>query len=373
MNSDKKVIDRTNKIMKRYGVPFINESQQNTKTLDEDTRRDVTDFLTTFVTAMVIARVHPISQLTEKDILITVRVLDTFLSTDEETNELFNEIMQVGSLFLWWLAINDDSKLTTQQIMNTFEKINDPSQSLFAMFGGGDDNLDDLDAEDPDRDAYNYDRSDLPKYRDDTAANLRLTALDLAEKMVESGRLKPIIGKISDAFEDDMIYNLADVVSHLYGEYRLTPSRWTKKALKGVLTGFVIKDAAIRPKEYPQFGDILKAFMDVAAQNGFVSKRVADRMKRAIDEAEPEMIQLGAHKRNFSKGKRKLMTIYNPDHSIKDLDSQFSDSSAGQFFDDMAADDSMSAPKPGSEGRVISLSKWKKQNKKKKKRKPKKR
>ncbi|MFD1124080.1 hypothetical protein ACFQ22_01715 [Lentilactobacillus raoultii] len=374
MNSDKEIIDRVNKIMRQYGSPFIDGSRQLLEKFGENNQKTASDFLISFLIAMVSASVHPIPQLTEEDIMVTVGAIDTALPTDVETNELFDEIVQTGYLFLWSLAGQGDIELTPGQVTKAFGAVTD-YQPMFSDFDELEDmdDFDEVDPDDPDWEIYHYERPDLPEYRVTTANRIRATALDLAEKLVDSGQLKPIVGKVSELYEDDVIFNLVGVVSHLYGEYRRTPSRWTKKALKGVLTGYLVKDASIRPVEYSQVGAILKTFMTFAAKNRFVSEKIAERMKRAIDEIEPKMIQLGSDKQNFSEDKRDWLANTNANHFMKEDDDQFSDVSDDQLFDNSASDNASSSTKPGSEGRVISLSKWKKQNKKKKKRKPKKR
>ncbi len=315
-----------------------------------------------FIIAMVSVGVHPLSEVGAEDIVTAMNALVISMPTDDETNETFENIAQFSCFFLWWLSARGDIKLTTEQIAKAFKEATDEHQPT-------PDDFDDMDVDlnnvDPCREMYHYDRRDLPEYLDKTAGKIRETGRNIAEELVDSGELKPIIGNASELVEEDIVSNLTDLVSHLYGEYRLTPSKWTKKALKGVLTGFLIKDAWIRPNEYPQVGAILKLFLTFAVDTDFVSEKIADRMKRAIDEVEPEMIRLGSDKGHFSEGKRHWVAKTNANHIVsKDV------RQSSMPLDDVEPSD-FDFPEvptePGSEGRVISLAQWKKKNKKRKK------
>ncbi len=371
MNDEDEVINRAGKIMRQYGESFIDDGQENTGNLDEDDKAETSNLLMPFIIALVSAGGYPLSKLTTGDIETAVDMLDFTMPPDDNATAAFNVIVRFGYLFLGWLAMRGDINLTLEQIADTFEKLASDQQPVPGDFDDLDD-IDDLDYEDPDREIYHYDRPGLPEYQERTAGRIRETATDLAEELVDSGKLKPIIGQVGEVFEDDIISALTDLVSHLYGEYRRTPPKWTKKALKGVLTGYLIKDAWIRPNEYPQVGAILKSFMTFAAENRFVSKQIADRMRRAIDEVEPEMIRLGSDKRHFSEEKRNWLASTAADHVLKDDAPQFSNLFDDQPLEAGDSDAPVAPTESGSEGRVISLSQWKKQNKKKKK-KPKKR
>ncbi|MFD1124082.1 hypothetical protein ACFQ22_01725 [Lentilactobacillus raoultii] len=309
--------ERVDQLMNQYGKPFIDDQHFSDPHLtDQQIKDDYTNLLRAFLSAFVVATSRPISQLSKQEIIATVDTFDQLLPTGDDYTLYFENSVRTGATFLIWLSDKGIVSLTPQQIANAFNE-RTMAASMDEMPMNIKEGFDTY-LVDRDREAYHYDRPSLTAYQDGTAGNIRITIGQTAQALFDSPQFKSEMGQITHGYTLDIFDYLIGMASHLYGEFRKTPKSWTKKALKSVLTGYLIKDATIRPEEYPETVTILKMFMDVAAQEHVTTKTIAERMKRAIDEVAPEMIQLGKNRRHFSNKKKGMLADMDEDHTLKD-------------------------------------------------------
>ncbi len=321
MNDDKKeLIQKTTEdIIEKYGSKFFDGFDFPSAGLSKERANAAySAALNTFVMGLVLAGVRSIPQLTEAQITSAIRIVDDGLPDEGPYNDYFDTVMQVGQLFLMWLSKQGTLKLSNAQMKAAFQqadKLLEQQQQL--------DPLTDLEDyafnnDDPDRKDYHYDNPKLPKFNLAMAAQIRMRIGPLVSTFVIDGPLKKVLGQVNTATRDDIGIYLIGLAEHMYGEYRRTPSRWSQKTLRGVLTGYFVKDALIFPDEYPQVASILKAFMDFCAEKKFITGSMADLMKRGIDKYAPEMVKLGADEANFSQRKRDNLAAMDEKHVYQD-------------------------------------------------------
>lgn len=353
-------------IMTQYGYRFIDERGIEIPGVTEAEKSDLDNRLRAFFYVLVGSMAKPISRLTENDLTQILCDQHRFLSDEpgDDVAQYFFSIVEITYIFLNWLSARGDIQLTSGQINTAYRRMT-AAIGIFNDFSRNHSNVTETDAAlgDPGRAMYYYDRPTLPAFNHELATVVWNKVEPVANDFINFGYLTPITGEKNFWFKDDLVTNLRQIGLHLYGEHRQMPDEWTVGALKDILTGYTIKDARIFPSEYSQFGTILKAFMDFSVTEGLTYERVAEQMKQAIEEIEPEMIRLGADETRFSADKKWWLKTTNPDHSAKGTTKQERELAKNPSY---PFNKVVLANQAGHEGHSIPLSQWKKKNRHKK-------
>ncbi len=319
MAKEQEIYDRVNQIVKQYGLRFVNTFPLSKKqAADKTSRLRLINDIGAFLLGLVTVNLNVIPQISQQDIVAAVKYTDEGLPADAVSDIVFKAIVSDGQLFLSDLADQGVLSMTKKQVNQAFQlaalgrvqKSKEATMPFVTFESSVANNENDPDVED-----YHYEDPKLPKLNWETASQIKVRAGYLAQEFVYGKALKRIIGAVSTEVKNSMALNLTKFAEHMYGEYRRTPSQWSQKALKGIMTGYFVKDAFIFPDEYPQVADILKGYMDYCAQNKFVAGRIADLMKRGVDKYALEMVQLGADKANYSKRKRAGLAALEEKHA----------------------------------------------------------
>lgn len=352
-------------VMAQYVKPFLDQEGLKIPGVTKENRDHIFELLRTFNAGIIFATSGAFPKMTEEDVGNALRRVDYSYPKGDKYVQLFYEIAEIGYMFLRWLSAQNKVELTLSQINGAYRTVSAAAGSV-NEFPSNDLHVSETDGllVDPGRAMYYYDRETLPMFQREVAIKVWQKTEKVATEFIEQGHLKRVAGETTGWFKDDLVFNLMHIAIHLYGEHRQKPTQWTAEALKDILTGYVVKDAAIFPDEYSQFGEILKAFMDFAVEKRLTSKQVAERMKQAIEEIEPEMIRLGADQTHFSADKKWWLKTTNPDHSVKGFNEQIQELAKEQGF---ATNGTGFTNQIGNEGRKMSLSQWKKRKRRKKK------
>ncbi len=306
MKSLEKTLAQANEIFEDYGVDFLNSLPLTKKQkMDKAARTEQADALGTFFVGLVRANVKSVSKITRQDVLSTIDLVDKDLPKDSRGSAFFDFSIRMGIKFLKWLSDQDILKMTNEQIDEALQQaiIQRVQQTSI---------LAELVASSPeesnsDRETYHYDKSELPKFNPVTAAKIRAKMRNIVAAFVTQGALDEVSHSISTRLQRNIGICLIGFGDHMYGEYRRTPSRWSERALRGVLTGYFVKDAPIFLDEYSQVVNILKKFMDYCAESNFIKGQIAKLMNQGIDKYGPEMVKLGTQKANYSAGKQEML------------------------------------------------------------------
>ncbi|EEI71737.1 hypothetical protein [Lentilactobacillus hilgardii] len=344
-----------------YWQNFVDENNDGEQSFQSDEELEAMYALIKgFMSGMVVNGAQSIPQITEDDIQAAIGMLDKAPTDAEpEFDDLVDHTLTLGHLFLAWLSVSGSINLTGEQIDGVF------GEDLSYLSP-----MDDM--ADIDRDEYHYDRADLDEYRSETANEVSRQAEKAAELFIDSKALNKLDGQVDEDDEDNIILTIQSLAVHLYGEYRQLPfEEWTGSALKAVLTGYIVKDAFLASKDYQSFGPILKAFIDFIAGTQLMTATVGKSLKKAIDEATPEMIRLGQDETNYSETKQLILSVKeNKTDPSETLFKLLDDSSDDNPFDMLDQPDNKKG-KPN----VVSMEDWKDKPRKKgkKNKKPKKR
>lgn len=350
MSKEKQIEDYVDLLMAKYWDDFLETNEfAPASAIDDDIKQSMYQLVQGFLGVLMYPKTKPFSQITADDIQTAIERLDEAIPADEAYDDTWETYMQVTQVFLEWLMAKKIINLTDKQLDGVYQKALSglPAPELGEEYA------------DLDRKLYHYDKPDLPAYDLNEADKIYSQVGQAAEQFVDTGGLQSIYDVVTPDIEDETISNIADLATHIYGEYRLTPDKWTGQAVQEVLKGYFVSDALIQPEMFHYLSPTLRKFMDYAETVSLIPKEVARSVGNAIDEIMPEVNRLGANEANFSPEKTKMLSM------LAETDGLTFDESEAYLQDEL---DSISE---GQE-KVISLEDWhKKKNKRKKKKKKK--
>lgn len=349
MAKKKQVEAYVDELMATYWDDFLSGGDfMPTLSMDEDFKNVMHEYLEAFLRVLMYAKIKPLSQINAKDIQLAIGMIEQTLPKDEMFEDLWTNYMAVSRIFLGWLIKEKILGLTDDQVDDAYdEALDDPS------IPGTDGDIEAIN-----RKLYHYDKPDLPAYQKGESIRIRSKTVDVAEAFIKTDALKTIYGLITPDIENNVISDIADFATHMYGEYRLSPSKWSAEATQNILKGYFVKDALLKPEEFHNLGPTLKLFMDYAMTVDFIPETVGHSVKRAVDEVAPTLTRLGTNEANFSPEKRKILSLMKATEEIP--------------IDE--AKDYMQAELENVEekGDVMSVEEWHKKRKKRKNKKKKK-
>lgn len=358
MKDEQSLAKYADEIITQYWPSFLetNESFDPTS-LDQESETKVQTFVKGFLIAIMNSELKPLSQITGKDIQVAINMIENGIPAEEKYDSLFEEFMMVGRFFLGWLSKNKIIGLTDDQIEDAFRD----ALSVPESFEGDSNYLD------SDRETYHYDRPGLPEYQESEARKISFKVGAIVEAFIKAGGLTNILEQEDDIVEDEMALGITALAMHMYGEYRLTPTQWTRAALKHILKNYFVKDVLIYPENFHYLIPTLKAFFAYAATAELIHPEQVQPLTKAIDEVAPLLIRLGTKENHFSEAKRVALSMSREVEGMSDdeFDDYLSYDQNGDPIGNITTDDGSS--------KSISLDEWqKKQSKRKKKKKKKK-
>jgi len=140
----------------------------------------------------------------------------------------------------------------------------------------------------------------LPAWQAGTARNIHnYTHRWLADYMASPAWAKRPAGVTQDLLETV----IGSLTERAYSEYRKTPKSWTKRAITGVMTGYLVSNTGLTDAEYDLVAPALNAWLAFVGATGELNaKRVSD-YQRFITAAGPQMVAQAKDQGNFSPAK----------------------------------------------------------------------
>ncbi|WP_125569084.1 hypothetical protein [Companilactobacillus insicii] len=96
---------------------------------------------------------------------------------------------------------------------------------------------------------------------------------------------------------------MSALTDRAYDEYRKTPKSWTKKAIHGVLTGYLVSNVGINTDDYQYVVPALTGLLTYVGDQGLVNETKINNFKRYLAASESEMIDLASDSNNFGPSK----------------------------------------------------------------------
>ncbi|MFD1124098.1 hypothetical protein ACFQ22_01810 [Lentilactobacillus raoultii] len=331
-----------------YWQDFVAENGADDIVLNEDATNAMYLLAKGFMAAVLTANnFKPLSQLTLADLKAGIEILTKASDFDDqmadEADDFLASSLELGHLFIAWLAHKKVIQITDDEVDEVFnDQLLDEAPLLFD---------DEAANEDPDFEAYRYDRPELPEYQEKTAQKISDATLTITAEFLKTIGFRKIATTADDSYSKRVMVCLERITSHLYGEYRQTPANWTGEALSHVMTNYLTKDAPLFSTEYQTFDQVMKLFIDFAGEKGFLSPSLTPILKAAVDQSAPEMVALGEDSDNFSLNKETLLSLLAPATHSNDL--------LGEYLTEMSQKGKASDALDGET--VISFEEWKRQ------------
>lgn len=97
---------------------------------------------------------------------------------------------------------------------------------------------------------------------------------------------------------------VSTLAEKIYDFERKTPKTWTKRALKSVLTGYMVSNVNLDADDYKTLAPSVADFFDFVARHGWINVKRAADYRRFLLAIEPEMLAAAANDQNYGPAKK---------------------------------------------------------------------